>query len=82
MELDDMAIYYELRAACLAVFERHGIPADCVKADMLLSRVQVRNAVIRREYRDAGKGECDSKRNELARRHGISEDHVHRVLYS
>jgi hypothetical protein len=78
----DMAIYHELRAACLAVFERHGIPRDCVNGEMLISRSQVRNAVIRKEYRDGNQpGESASRRAEIAAKHGMSPESVNNILY-
>lgn len=81
-EPTELEIYHELRAACLEVFERHGISEEYIRFDMLLSRHQVRDAVIRREYQEARPGETDAKRAELANNFRLAERHVCRIVYS
>ena len=82
-QIDDMAVCEKIRAACSRVFEESGVDLSRVMFPRLISRAQVRNAIIRQEYADAKRrGETESVKHILSLRWGVSEDHLNRILYN
>lgn len=81
-QIDDMMVCEKIRAACCRVFEESGVHFSRVMFPRLISRAQVRNAIIRQEYADAKRsGETDSIKHALSIRWGVTETHLNRILY-
>lgn len=82
-QIDDMAVCEKIRAACSQVFKESGIDISRVMFPRLISRAQVRNAIIRQEYADAKRsGETDAVKHTLSIRWGVTEDYLNHILYS
>lgn len=80
---DTAAVYDELRAACLTVLSKHGVQAEHVSIDMLLSSTQARNALIRSKYNE---GRAAGVKSEallvgLAEEHGIKYYTVYEITH-
>lgn len=84
--IEPIDLYVEMREACGKVLDAHGIKREHMNFGMLISRVQIRNAVVRAEYFDVGggpgKGESASRREVIRQQHGISMDHLNSILYA
>lgn len=80
----DFDIYHEMRAECAAVLARHGISERHCVMDRLLSREQIRNAVIRNEYEEAKPafGDAAETRDALARKWRMGKSYLKKILYA
>lgn len=80
---DDLDLYHEMREACAGVLASHGIKREHCRMDLLISREQARNAQIRAEYEEIRPryGEAREVREALARKWGLSESYLERILY-
>lgn len=75
-------LYAEMREACAAILDRHGVGREHMNFAVLISRVQIRNCLVRHEYRERREpGNSEGVKEELARSFGIGNSYVERILY-
>lgn len=81
--LEVIDLYCEIREAVGKVLDKHGIKRGHMNYGLLLSRVQVRNCLVRHEYGadPPPRGEAPERKTALCDRHGMSKDTIERVLY-
>lgn len=80
MEPSDL--YQEMREACARVAEAQGLDRECFNWAALISLGQVRNGMIRSEYRTKRQpGNTDGVKEELSKKYGLSSNYIQIILY-